>query len=374
MPIYKTDEKKDGKQQYVVKVNYTDKNGNHKQIKRITYGNAEAKLLEKQLLDETKVDIDTSFRTVQSLYDEYMITMKNEIRLSTWEKKGRMFRNRILPDLGKYRLDKINTSILQDWKNQLSEDGLQIGTLKTYYKEVNALFNYAVKMRYLPLNPVKFIGNFKEVYFETSQDKLHYYTKEEFLKYIKEAKQSIKTLTDWDYYVFFCIAFYTGMRKGEIHALKWSDIDGNIIHIRRSVCQKVKGGDLETPPKNKSSYRDLQMPQPLITVLTEHKARQKEVKEYIDDLRICGGEKCLRDTTLEKKNTAFAKAAELPHIKIHDFRHTHASLLVNEGINIQEIARRLGHTNVEITWKIYSHLYPREEERAVNVLNSIELI
>jgi len=116
------------------------------------------------------------------------------------------------------------------------------------------------------------------------------------------------------------------------------------------------------------------MPQPLITVLTEHKARQKEVKEYIDDLRICGGEKCLRDTTLEKKNTAFAKAAELPHIKIHDFRHTHASLLVNEGINIQEIARRLGHTNVEITWKIYSHLYPREEERAVNVLNSIELI
>ena len=60
MPIYKTEEKKDGKQQYVVKVNYTDKNGNHKQIKRTTYGNAEAKLLEKQLLDETKLDIDTS--------------------------------------------------------------------------------------------------------------------------------------------------------------------------------------------------------------------------------------------------------------------------------------------------------------------------
>lgn len=374
MPIYKTDEKKDGKQQYVVKVNYTDKNGNHKQIKRTTYGNAEAKLLEKQLLDETKLDIDTSIRTIQSLYEEYMITMKNEIRLSTWEKKGRMFKNRILPILGKYRLDKVNTSILQDWKNQLSADGLQIGTLKTYYKEVNALFNYAIKMRYLDKNPVAFVGNFKEVYFETEQDKLHYYTKEEFLKYISAAKRLIEKPSDWDFYVFFCIAFYTGMRKGEIHALKWSDVDNNIIHVRRSICQKVKGGDLETPPKNKSSYRDLQIPQPLMTVLAEHKNRQKGINEYIDDLRICGGEKCLRDTTLEKKNTAFAKAAELPHIKIHDFRHTHATLLVNEGINIQEIARRLGHTNVEITWKIYSHLYPREEERAVNVLNSIELI
>ena len=50
------------------------------------------------------------------------------------------------------------------------------------------------------------------------------------------------------------------MRKGEINALKWSDIDGDIIHVRRSIAQKVKGPDIETPPKNKSSYRDLQMP------------------------------------------------------------------------------------------------------------------
>ena len=156
-------------------------------------------------------------------------------------------------------------------------------------------------MRYLDKNPVAFVGNFKEVYFETEQDKLHYYTKEEFLKYISAAKRLIEKPSDWDFYVFFCIAFYTGMRKGEIHALKWSDVDNNIIHVRRSICQKVKGGDLETPPKNKSSYRDLQIPQPLMTVLAEHKTHQKEVKEYIDDLRICGGEKCLRDTTLEKK-------------------------------------------------------------------------
>ena len=79
------------------------------------------------------------------------------------------------------------------------------------------------------------------------------------------------------------------------------------------------------------------------------------------------------DKKKKKRNTQYANAAGLPHIRIHDFRHTHASLLVNEGINIQEIARRLGHSKVEQTWNTYSHLYPREEERAVAILDGIVL-
>ena len=147
------------------------------------------------------------------------------------------------------------------------------------------------------------------------------------------------------------------------------------MHIRRSISQKVKGDDIETPPKNKSSYRDLQIPEPLIKILSEHKKRQQETsKLFSEEYRICGGERPLRDTSIENKNKAFAKTADLPHIRIHDFRHTHASLLVNEGINIQEIARRLGHADVQMTWNTYSHLYPREEERAVEILNKISLI
>jgi len=63
--------------------------------------------------------------------------------------------------------------------------------------------------------------------------------------------------------------------------------------------------------------------------------------------------------------------ARLKVIRVHDFRHSHASLLVNEGINIKEISRRLGHAKVEITWNTYSHLYTREEERATAVLNKV---
>ena len=71
---------------------------------------------------------------------------------------------------------------------------------------------------------------------------------------------------------------------------------------------------------------------------------------------------------MSRKNYG-AKPLSLPHIAIHDFRHSHASLLCNAGINVKEIARRLGHADAEMTLRTYAHLYPAEEERAVQVLN-----
>ncbi|MFR1518891.1 MAG: tyrosine-type recombinase/integrase [Clostridia bacterium] len=74
---------------------------------------------------------------------------------------------------------------------------------------------------------------------------------------------------------------------------------------------------------------------------------------------------------MENKNKQFSEAAKLPHIRIHYFLYSHTYVLVNEGIDIQEIARRLGHSDIQITSNTYAHLYPREEERALNVLNKI---
>ena len=113
------------------------------------------------------------------------------------------------------------------------------------------------------------------------------------------------------------------------------------------------------------------MPLPLIRVLTEHRTRQERLERFTDDYRICGGERSLRDSTVQKRNAHYAALAGLNLIRIHDFRHSHVSVLANEGINIQEIARRLGHARVEMTWNTYSHMYPREEEKAVDVLNNI---
>lgn len=113
------------------------------------------------------------------------------------------------------------------------------------------------------------------------------------------------------------------------------------------------------------------MPKNLMDILEEHKSILISNGIYREENRICGGERCLRDSSIEHKNTLYANAAGLPHIRIHDFRHTHASVLINEGISIQEIARILGHSKVEITWNTYAHLYPREDERAVRILDII---
>lgn len=177
---------------------------------------------------------------------------------------------------------------------------------------------------------------------------------------------------EWNFYVFFSIAYYTGLRKGEIHALRWNDIDNEYLSVKHSITQKLKGKtDVETPPKNKSSIRTLQMPLPLIVILKEHKKRQKKLQNFSEDSRILGDGKCLRDTTIQQRNLLYSSMAGVKTIRIHDFRHSHASLLANMGINIQEVARRLGHTKVEMTWNTYSHLYPKEEEKAVAVLNAV---
>lgn len=374
MPIYKMNGKKDGKQQYRVRINYIDSNGKSKQIDRVAYGSAEAKDLERELSREYKNPTTSNRLTVQQLYDEYMANVKHDIRATSYATKQKTLDGKVLPYVKDIKLDKLTKQKIQDWKTEINKLDISVQTKRNAFREFRAMINYAIKMDYLAKNPLTAVGNFTDAYLERIDQKLQYYTPEQFILYISEAKKSAElsgSLTDWGYYVFFNIAFYTGMRKGEINALKWSDIDSEILHVRRSISQKVSGGDIETPPKNKSSYRDLQMPLPLIKILNEHKERQKREKRFTDDFRVCGGVQCLRDTSISNKNIQFAQAAGLPVIRVHDFRHTHASLLVNEGINIQEIARRLGHAQIEMTWNTYSHLYPREEERAVSILNKV---
>lgn len=372
MPIYKMDGKKDGKQRYRVRVNYIDDNGNARQTERVIYGLPEAKEFELSLAKTIRQPLTGKELTVKELLDEYLNTKKYEVRETTLDKNRKVLETHIIPHLGTKRLKSLNLHTLKAWKQTISEKGLSSTFEKNIFGELRALLNYAVKMEHIDSHPLARLGNFKDAY-ETKKT-ISYYTADEFKKFIEKAKKHAEIQTDlyeWNYYVFFNIAFYTGMRKGEINALKWSDIENNTIYVRRSIAQKVKGGDRETPTKNRSSNRDIQLPLPLMKILDEHKARCALADKFTDEWRICGGERCLRDSSISNRNIQFSEAAKVKTIRIHDFRHSHASLLANAGINIQEIARRLGHAKIEITWNIYSHLYPKEEERALKVLNEL---
>ena len=378
MPIYKAKGKKDGLQKYNVRINYISDTGGAKQLTRTAYGYESAKDLERQLSNEIKNKGQNSVvkMTVQQLFDEYITVKKYEVRESTLDKHMRNFRIYVQPMMENTRIDKLTVPILQKWKLSIEEKGLGLKTKKHAYGIFRAILNYAVKMEYTEKNLLTTIGTFRDAL--ECKKEMKFYTAKEFIAFISESEkiattteENQKKLSEWDFYVFFNIAFYTGLRKGEIHALKWSDIDGSILHVKRSISQKLRGGDRETPPKNKSSIRSLQMPSPLIEVLKEHKSRQEQLAHFSDDYRICGGERCLRDSTIQKRNVLYATSSGQKVIRIHDFRHSHVSILANEGINIQEIARRLGHSKIEETWNTYAHLYPREEEKAIDILNKL---
>lgn len=332
---------------------------------------AEARDLEKSLYSMVNNKEVRSNITLSELYELFKKDNVHNLRASTLRAYETISKHHILPKLGNVKINNLNVRILSDWKTWVNEKGLSLTTRKSIHKNLNALLNYAVTMEYLPANPLKKIDNFKDPY---RQDKdIQFYTPEEWLRYKATALEFARETGVYDYYVFFCLRYYTGARKGEIHALRWNCLDGDRLSIKRSITQKLKGDDVETPPKNKSSIRTIQIPRVLFDILSEHKERQQvRIKGWSDDGFICGYSRPLRDTAIENENKKYARAAGLKHIRIHDFRHSHASLLINAGINALEVAHRLGHSTVDQTLKTYSHLFPNESEKAIAVLNLVK--
>lgn len=369
MPYYKQDKKnKDGLTRYIVKVSVGGK-----QIKRTAYGLSNAKDLENRLLKEySDKKINTSSMTLDELFRDYNKNTEAEIRRSTLSKRSGVYRVHIAPYLGGKRLKDLSTKVLTEWKSIENSKGLSLDTRKKAYSVLRATLNYGIRMEYINFNPLGKVGNFKDSYAEEKE--IQFYTPEEFKAYIAVALENARNKDYYDFYVFFMIAYFTGLRKGEIHALRWNCIKGNMLSVKKSITQKQKGGDVETPPKNKKSVRTIKISTQLLNCLNEHKARQQEIiSDWNDTGFICGYYKPLRDTSIDNKNRKYSTLRNLKRIRIHDFRHSHASFLINNNISRLEVAHRLGHSTVEQTLKTYSHLFPNEEDRATELLEKIEL-
>jgi len=376
---------KEGQQKYRVFVSYTcNETGEHKKLSQVVFGQEDAKTVERNFERQIKEGGHIQQRmTVQQLYDEYMASKKRSTRESTLESNRRDYRLHIEPMLADVYIDALTVRLFQKWKIYIEgKEQLALRSRQHAYGTLRAMLNWGVKMEYIEKNNLTKLGTFTDSMYV--KPKVKFYTAEEFKKFISVAKehaeeheQKHKDYSEWEYYVFFNILFYTGLRKGECHGLRWSDIDfeSALLNVERSILQKYSKServDIITPPKTKSSIRTLQIPQPLIDILKTHKERKKQLRGFSEDDLICSnGDRCLRDGSIYNRKVQFAELAGIKQIRVHDFRHSHVSVLANAGINIQEIARRLGHTRVEETWNTYSHLYSREEEKAVDILNAI---
>ena len=163
MPITKTKNKKDGLQQYRVRINYFDQFGEPHNRAKLVYGLAEAKQVEKDLLNEVGKEKHAKARmTVQKLYDEYILAKENEVRATSLVPIKNCLVKGTLPYLADKQLDKLTVPALQAWKNDIAKIDVSISTKQNYYAELRQMLNYAVKMGYISKNNLTIVGNFKK--------------------------------------------------------------------------------------------------------------------------------------------------------------------------------------------------------------------
>ncbi len=186
---------------------------------------------------------------------------------------------------------------------------------------------------------------------------------------LKPEKKKEKPKCETTIYALFYTATFTGMRRGELLGLKWEDIDwvNSKIHVRRSLYK----GAFQTP-KSDYSKRAIDMGPRLVKVLKNHRARQDETRLKVgagwsnNDLVFCqnDGSSLDADNLYHRDFKAILKKAELRSIRIHDLRHTFASILIATGHNLKYIQNQMGHSSIKITLDLYGHLMPEIHEGA----------
>lgn len=379
MPIYKTDKG------YRVQVNYTDSFGNKKVIvkqNKNTQTLKQAKQVEAEILLKLKNDNGTNRNmTLDELFEFYIKNSSSNVKKSSINDKKKKYNNKISPYFGNKKINSLTAVDFQNWKNELMSTNLSVSYLQGIYACLRAILNYAVKYDLLYKNHLAKVGNFKDPNAPIKEYSI--WDVCEFERFAEEVKKSCLDyeatknedyLIQWGYYVMYNIIFYCGCRKGEVYPLTWNDIDFDkkIVKIHRNLIYKVeKGTYLITTPKTKSSIRNIPLPQRLIDVLVEHKTRYSNVYGFNEDFFVCGGVSPLTDTKLADLCKECAEKAGLHKVTIHELRHSHASILLKNKVNVLAVSKRLGHSSVRETMETYAHLFKETEFEVADLIDTL---
>jgi len=167
---------------------------------------------------------------------------------------------------------------------------------------------------------------------------------------------------------------------GEILALRWSavDLDRGVIAVRESIENSAAGTRFKAP-KTKAGRRDITLPDVLIGVLREHRREQLELRMRLGIGKLPDDALLISDidgNPWQQRQTStlwqrFAEKAGMPEVTFHALRHTHASQLIDAGVDIVTISKRLGHAKPDITLRVYSHLFRKDDSKAAQAINAL---
>lgn len=237
------------------------------------------------------------------------------------------------------------------WRSELSKKDYGTKTKNTTMSYVRSVFKFANEVYSLP-NVAICLKNFKK----TDQEAMHemqVWTIQEFNTFIEAVDNEL-------YKIYFKTLFWTGARRGEIIALQCSDLIDCQIYIHGSQRNQSKG---ITPTKTKEK-RMVSLDENLYQELLKLK------KEYKHGY-LFGGKTGLSVTTIDRYFKDAIKKSGVKPIRLHDLRHSHATILINNGVNIVAVSKRLGHASVEQTLKTYTHLLKDTDKEMMNKINKL---
>lgn len=351
MPAYK--DEKTGK--WFAKFYYTNWQGIKKQKwKRGFATKKEALGFERDFLEKQSANPDMTF---QNLYEIYMEDMAARLKQSTLLTKKAVLQTHILPFFGNKPINEIKASDVRRWQAKLmsSPNNYSQTYLKKINTELNCIINYAKRFYDLNTNPCGKAGTIGKA----KAEEMDYWTYDEYIAFREGVKD--KPLS----YICFEVLYWTGIREGELLALSPTDIDfdNKLISINRTY-QRIGGKDVFTSPKTRKSKRKIPIPDFLC----------QELSDYIQSRYMLDADERLFPVTksyLSHEMIRGCKNTGVKKIRIHDIRHSHASLLINQGCDALVLADRLGHEKVSTTLNTYSHLFPHKQQELVNNLEQL---
>ena len=311
-----------------------------------------------------------------------------ELAPSTYNRYLGMLEARILPYLGHFKLDRIKPTDIMKFYDMLEND-TQIRRLKNnkgerltkplskktileHHRLLRAMLHKAVYWQLIVNNPAERIQPPK-----TRKPKRKYYDDEQCKILLENLEtQEIK------YKVAIIITIFTGVRLGELMGLEWTDIDfrNGIISINKASQYLSEKGVFTKDPKTESSIREVAIPSFVLSLLEEYKLWYEEQKSFYGELWhesnrlfVQADGKPMHPNTISKWFVKFVEKIGLPVINFHGLRHTNATLLISQNIDVAVVAARLGHAQITTTLNFYVHPVISHNKVAGNVLKNLLL-
>lgn len=352
MPVYKYQTAK-GKTQYYVKVNNTTKRGFKTK--------SEAKKYELTLLVSPPEQVTTV--TYYDVALAYLDHQKNNSTFGTYQKSKNLFQKFIQPNIPNKRIDSYTELECEQFRTYVSELPNSTEYKNDILARFKGIFKFACRYYGLQNDPTRYMQRLKKTFAEKQKRiNMTVWDDEEFSKFIAKVDKPV-------YRALFTTLYFTGMRLGEALALTWNDVSYCKISISKSLTRKTENGTYEIKePKTVSSIRRIELNESLYKYLMAYKDSVKLIPGFDESWFVFGNIFPLAQASIDREKDSAILRSGVKRIRIHDFRHSHASNLIANGVNIVAVSKRLGHSDINMTLSTYTHLLEKNNDELIGKL------